>query len=523
MPIAPELPASRRKLIVKDVAARCVLTQTAHAGLFRDPEFPTVVEVAVGEHGFEEDVDQPVGGDAPAWVLYTSGSTGSPKGVVGTHRGSINRIRWMWNAQPLAAREICFQNTGFGTVDSFWEIWGSLAAGCALRIVPDDVLRDPRALIPELNRFGIRRICLVPSYLTSILDVYPDLGRAAPHLITWVASGEPLMVETCRRFYEAAPHATLFNQYRPDGDVRRHHVLQHSTVVAERRHAGSTSRSIGRPIEGVELSILDQNLQETAHGDEGELFVGGICLARGYINEAETRSRFVWHRTSAGEDKRLYRTGDRVRWRSDGELEFLGRKDTQVKIRGYRIELDEIEIAVGRLPEVAACAVVASEEPERRLGAFVTLAAGADAAMRDERLLRQQLADVLPTYMVPADIRILDALPLTATGKIDRNTLRACLPTRAETVATAEASAPAPEGVLQWLCEEAGRLLGRTALASDDEFFSSGGDSLLALRLLLRTQRQFCVISHCRRCSKVRPSSIWRSQSPTVWRSGRRL
>jgi len=417
-----------------------------------------------------------------AYVIYTSGSTGRPKGVLGVHRGVMNRCNWMWEAYPFETGEMCCQKTSLSFVDSVWEIFGPLLRGVGSVIIPDATLKDHAQLIQTLAATRVTRIVLVPSLLRALLDAYPDLQERLPTLTFWVSSGEALSRELAQRFRERMPRARLINLYGSS------EVSADVTCYDTRDWTPPADVPIGRPIANSQIYLLDRHLQPVPIGVPGELYVGGAGLARGYLDRPElTAERFIPDPFGGEAGARLYKTGDRARYRSDGEIEYLGRLDHQVKVRGFRIELGEIEAVLGQHPAVWEAAVVVREDTpgDQRLVAYVVARQGTDVTAA---ALRTHLKEALPEYMTPAAFVTLDALPLTSNGKLDRQALPA--PARLDSAPDEAYVAPRTpvETQLSNIWEE---LLGVHSIGVRDDFFDLGGHSLLAARLMARIQKVF--------------------------------
>ncbi|HVR99237.1 MAG TPA: amino acid adenylation domain-containing protein, partial [Thermoanaerobaculia bacterium] len=433
VPLDPTYPAERLALLVESSGARLVL----------DRDLP----LGDGSHA------APVADGNLAYVIYTSGSTGTPKGVMVPHHGIVNRLLWMQKAWPLTSGDRVLQKTPFTFDVSLGELFGPLLAGARLVFARPEGHKDPRYLAEVIAREGITSVHFVPSMLRAFLEVESDLSSVRRVL----ASGEALPAELVRRF-SAAVDVELLNLYGPTEASVEVSVW---ACDPERPTA-----PIGRPISNLRLYVLQPP------GVPGELLLGGVGLARGYLGRPDlTAAAFVPDPFGNGE--RLYRTGDLCRLLPDGNVEFLGRIDHQVKIRGFRIEPGEVEAALLRHPQVRECAVVVREET---LAAYVvgTAEPGSLRAFLDERL---------PGYMVPAVFVALDALPLTSSGKVDR----AALPEPERT-----RQALAPRDVLELrlvrLWEE---LLGLEPIGVQDDFFELGGHSLLAVQLVARIQKSF--------------------------------
>jgi amino acid adenylation domain-containing protein len=409
-----------------------------------------------------------------AYVIYTSGSTGTPKGVMGLHQGTINRLHWMWACYPFARGEVCCQKTSLGFVDSVWEIFGPLLQGILIVMIPDEVLKDPQQLVQTLAGYRITRLVLVPSLLQVLLNAVAELDQRLPHLQYWITSGEALPLELAQRFAEQMPRRLLLNLYGSS------EVAADSTWYEVREGKMSGSVPIGRPIANTQIYVLDPHLQPVPVGVPGELYIGGHGLARGYLNRPElTAERFLPHPFSREPGVRLYRMGDLVRYRPDGNLEFLGRIDDQVKIRGFRIELGEIAAVLRQHPAVREAVVLAREETpgDLRLVAYVVPTREPAPTMRE---LRPFLKAKLPESMLPSAFVMLEALPLTPNGKVDRHALPQPAGGRPELERSFVAPHDAFERELTDIWQD---LLGVTPIGVQDDFFELGGHSLLAVRL----------------------------------------
>jgi amino acid adenylation domain-containing protein len=292
-----------------------------------------------------------------AYVLYTSGSTGVPKGVQGSHRAAINRFEWMWRTYPFLPNETCGQKTALGFVDSVWEIFGPLLRGVQSIIIPDKVVTDPKELLTFLARHQITRIVLVPSLLRTLLDYTCDLEAQVPKLRLWSVSGETLPLDLARRFRKAFPTAKLLNIYGSS------EVAADVTCYEVNQTDGLESVPIGKPISNVQIYIIDQHMKLVPPLVCGQIYVGGDCLSHGYWQQPElTSQRFIRNPFCQDRVELLYATGDLGRFLADGSIEFLGRIDDQVKIRGYRVELGEIETVLKLHSSVREAVVVARED-----------------------------------------------------------------------------------------------------------------------------------------------------------------
>jgi amino acid adenylation domain-containing protein len=488
LPLDPSYPKERLSFMLRDARPSLLLTQKQLAGTL--PEHAANVVLLDDEAGAfaqGERVDNPpckLSGENLLYVAYTSGSTGRPKGVAGLHKGAVNRFRWMWRAFPFEAVEVLCQKTALSFVDSVWEIFGPLLKGVPLVIIPDEDVKDARRLIETLAHEGVTRIVLVPSLLRAMLDVEPELGQKLPQLKICISSGEALPLDLCERFQRSAPQTVLLNLYGSS------EVSADATCFDTRElkpHASSVP--IGRPIEGVKVRVLNERMETVAAGESGEIYVGGVCLARGYLERPElTAERFVPDPSDASAGAKLYRTGDLGRVLADGQLEFLGRADAQVKIRGFRIELGEIEATLCRHEAVGQSAVIVREDASgnKKLAAFWVAKGGQKTATAKE--LRRFLAAKLPDYMLPSSFVHLESLPLTPSGKIDRLALAAHGP---DPTQHHESSAgfQLPRTHLEEELKEIWEgVLGIAPISVSDNFFELGGDSLLAVGMLLEVQ-----------------------------------
>jgi amino acid adenylation domain-containing protein len=468
----PAYPPERLALMLADSGAEALVTRDALRGLFPADGTAQVVAIegAAGEIDAEDSapLEVPVDPAGLAYVVYTSGSTGTPKGVAVEHAALDSLCAWHARAFGVTAADRATQLASPGFDAWGWEVWPYLAAGARVEVVPDEARTDAESLRDWLVRAG-STVAFVP---TPVAEPLLALPWPAETPLRWLlAGGDRLRVRP-----GAALPFSVSNNYGPTECTV---VATSGTVGA----GGSRAPSIGRPIDRTSAYVLDAAMQPAPAGVPGELYLGGAQVARGYLGRpALTAERFLPDPFSARPGARLYRTGDRARWRADGALAYEGRVDEQVKIRGFRIEPGEIEAVLRGHPAVRDCAVVVrgGGAGERRLAAYV--AADADPALA--AALRALLRGKLPEYMVPATLTVLDALPLTAHGKLDRR----ALPAPAED-ATAGAGYVAPsteaERGIARIWQE---LLGRERMGVQDDFFAAGGDSLLATRVVLRTR-----------------------------------
>jgi len=417
-----------------------------------------------------------------AYVMYTSGSTGAPKGVLAPHRASVNRFAWMWNRWRFAPADVCCQKTALSFVDSVWEIFGPLLQGVPNVIIPDEVLEDHTQLVHILKANRVTRIVLVPSLLRLLLNIIVDHSLRIPDLNLWITSGEAITPELARRFEEALPDATLVNLYGSS------EVAADATWYVVENSRAIERIPIGRPLANTQIYVLDRDLNPVPIGVPGEICVGGDGLARGYLNHPElTEQKFIPNPFTKNPEARLYRTGDLGRFLPDGNVEFLGRADNQVKIRGVRIELGEIESVLRTHPAIhdAVVAVSGAGGDERLIG-YVVPNDSAPAVSE----LRRFVQDQLPNYMVPGSFMMLETLPLLPNGKVDRRALPAPDQAHPDNDRAHMAPRNPMEEKLAGIMAEVLKL---ECVGIHDNFFELGGHSLLGVQVMARVRKVFQV------------------------------
>ncbi|WP_173390853.1 non-ribosomal peptide synthetase, partial [Actinomadura litoris] len=460
LPIDPGYPADRVAYVVEAAGAVCVVT----------PE--VMAESAEFSGEALEEGARTLGAGNPAYVIFTSGSTGRPKGVVVSHAGIVNRLGWMQSRFGLAAGDRVLQKTPAGFDVSVWEFFWPLLEGATLVVARPDGHRDPAYLASLVREQRVTTLHFVPSMLEAFL-AEPSAG-ACDGVRRVICSGEALPLAVQQRFFAVLPGVELHNLYGPT------EASVDVTAWRCRPEQVEGPVPIGAPVANTRVYVLDGSLGAVPVGMPGELYLAGVQLARGYVGRAGlTAERFVASPFEVG--GRLYRTGDVVRWNRDGQIEFLGRVDEQVKIRGFRIEPAEVQAVIAAHPAVEQAAVVVHD---KRLVAYVV--AGDDVS----ESVREFAARQLPEYMVPSAVVVLDALPLSVNGKLDRKALPA--PDFEGMAGAGRGPANAREEIL---CAAFAEVLGLDTVGVDDDFFRLGGQSLLGIRLVEELRRRGVSIS----------------------------
>jgi amino acid adenylation domain-containing protein len=475
VPLDPDHPAERLAWALSDTRAPLVLTG---AGATAPSAAAGVLLVETGDgDGFPDTADGlcPPDPARPAYVLHTSGSTGRPKGVVVAHAGIANRVRHLTERHGIGAGDRVLQKTTIGFDAAALELFAPLISGGTVVLAPDGVTHDPAAMVRAVADGRVTVLQAVPSVLRALADSPGWAGCGALRLI--FSAGEPLHAELCHRLLTHVPDAEIWNTYGP---------TECSVDVTEHRFDPAQSTGpvpIGRPLTGLRTVLLDALGHPVPRGAVGELHVGGVQLADGYLGRAAlTAERFVPD-PYGPPGARLYRTGDRARWRSDGALEYLGRLDQQLKVNGVRIEPGEVEAALAAHPGVSATVVDArpvADGSGRRLVAWVK-ARGPRPTPRD---LREFLRRTLPGPFVPSVFVPVDDLPRTPSGKIDRASLPDPAPAEEGRV---ERGLPRGAGERQ-VAQVWADMLGVPVdtVGAHDDFFQLGGSSLLLTQLAER-------------------------------------
>ncbi len=525
VPLDPQYPHQRLANMIDSCAITLVLTTRALAAELAPAE--ETLNGGAGVHSFvtllidaDSDGDRHSDGDfdsaAPAcvrrqrntpdnraaYVIFTSGSSGRPKPVVVEHRQAVNHMHWMLAHYPLGGGDRCLQRTALGFDASVWEIFCPLASGASLIIAAAESGGDIASLIDLLDREHITQMQLVPSLLRALLQnrVFVEHPTLKGRLKRVFCGGEPLEQSLAAAFANKIPGAALINLYGPTEctiDVT-HWPLPKNTPEPGRENAAIAP--IGKPISGARLYILDRHLAPVPIGVQGEIYIAGAPVARGYHGQpALTAAAFLPDPYCSQPGQRMYRSGDLGRWDEDGAVEICGRRDRQIKLRGQRLELDEVEAVTRQHPALAEAAVIdktdADGRPEQLYCFYLESTRTAASAEQDnataarpltETELRGFLAARLPAYMIPSRFIRLTELPKNTAGKIDRQRLRDIDP---ESNPSPRSIVPPRDALERQLLAIWKQLLGRDDVGVTDNFFEIGGHSLIAINLIHTLQQ----------------------------------
>ena len=466
VPLDPDYPEERLAFMTSDAGIKALLMQSEHI-----EQLMSLYEIPMFAVDLQLDTLEPADGppsvdlspEAPAYIIYTSGSTGTPKAVVLAHGGFVNMIAYHTEALGLGADDVLLQFYQLSFDSSLFECFMALLNGATLLLVDRETIGDPQAMSAYIATHGATMLTMPPVYLSTLaVDQLATVRRI-------ISAGDVCRVQDAVAF---AQRCAYYNSYGPTETT----VCSTLYRVDPAGQYGSRI-PIGRAIGNTVILLLDEQLQPVADGVPGELCVAGVSLALGYLHQdALTAAQFPSYAGVPGD--RIYRTGDIAVRRPDGVLELLGRRDNQVKIRGYRIELGEIEAVLSQVDGVREVAVLAQDDTAvRRLVAYVTGAVDADH-------LRDAVARRLPDFMVPSAFHLLEQMPTTANGKIDRKTLPSLVVTAAAGLDGGDAAETPDQALLVELWTE---VLGRP-VGIRDHFFAVGGDSILVIQLVSRAR-----------------------------------
>ncbi len=496
VPVDPALPPERQAFIVEDCRAKRLLSlQPRHEGdEWKEIDWIDYTKHLEDLHELRsENLRDPFGLASelpvsaqliPAYVMYTSGSTGVPKGVIVPHR-AITRL--VVDADYTQIRpEDCVvhcSNPAFDAVT--FETWGALLNGAKLLVVPQSCLLEPNCYRDLLLDHSASVLIQTTALFNQYADTFPDIYRTLRYLLV---GGEAADAHSMRKVLSAQFYGRLLNVYGPTETT-----TFATWYPTERLSAEAASVPIGKPIANTCLYIVDPQFRSVPIGFTGELHIGGPGVAHGYLNRPDlTAERFIADPFGETPGARMYRTGDLGCWQASGDIEFLGRKDRQVKIRGFRIELGEIESSLTRHPRVRMAAVLAREDTpgEKRLVAYIVWEeSSCDCGPQAINDLREHLTDLLPTYMIPNAFVFLESFPLTSNGKLDHRALPVPAPSEFG-IASYE---PPDDDIEQGLAEIWQELLSARKVGRRDDFFALGGNSLLGMRLITKVVERFAV------------------------------
>jgi amino acid adenylation domain-containing protein len=478
IPLDPNQPLERLAFMLRDSEARVVVSTTALADRLPAGSWQVVALDGDAEKIAAQPESQPAVTVKPedlAYIIYTSGSTGQPKGVELVHSGLSNLVAWHQRAFRVSSTDRASALASLGFDASVWELWPYLASGASVDIPEERVRSDAKALRDWMVLQGITVSFAATAMAESLMQLEWPKTAALRFLLTGA--------DTLKKYPSSSLPFVLVNNYGPTEGT----VVSTSGVVAADSSANQAP-SIGRPIDGVEIHILDDRQQPVADGTTGELYIGGAGLARGYRNRPDlTAERFIQNPFSAEPNARLYRTGDLARRLPDGQIAFLGRIDEQVKIRGYRVEPSEIATVLGQHSAVRSSVVIAREDArgEKELVAYLVLAPGAELNAGE---LREHLRKRLPDYMVPGEFVSIESVPVNANGKLDRAALPSSSGNR-----HSEAYVGPRTAVEEELVKILAPLLKLERVGVNDNFFLLGGHSLLGTQLIARISETFGV------------------------------
>ncbi|WP_433407590.1 non-ribosomal peptide synthetase [Saccharomonospora azurea] len=497
LPIEPHFPADRIATTLTRAGSTLVLTdegstRTLDQALITLPAVRVVFADAVTRSvdsaaeatvpGEDSGLGVAVAPDQLAYIYFTSGSTGEPKGAMCEHAGLVNHLHAKIDDLGICAGDVVAQTAPQCFDISLWQLVSALLVGGRTLLIDQDTILDGQRFVDTLVRGHVAVLQVVPSYLDVVLSCLERDPRTLDDLRCVSVTGEPVKPELVRRWFAAQPGVALVNAYglTETSDDTNHEVMY--------RAPDADRVPIGRLVNNVNAYVVDDRLSPVPLGAPGEIVFSGVCVGRGYINDPDrTRQAFLAdpHRPGA----RLYRSGDHGRWRPDGKLEFLGRRDSQVKIRGFRVEIGEVENALLRVPGIRDGAVVVDDAPGRsaRLVAFYS----GDREI-EEATVRERLARSLPEYMVPSTVEWQRRLPLTANGKIDKKALmaRAADLDGPEPDVEHDAALPGTATERRLAAAWATALgLAPGQITTRDHFFERGGTSLSAVRVAIALDR----------------------------------
>lgn len=485
VPLDPDYPLSRLEEILKDTGVEYLITQST-MDRFNSFSGKKILVDQVRELILKEDdtnVEVEFSSDNVLNIIYTSSSTGKPKGVMISSKAVLNRLNWMWEEYPFRPDDVAVFHKSYSLVAATWECFGALLKGIPTLILTKMDVLDPAILWKKLTKHHVSYFLATPALIHGILE------QGELHPGTWnslrlaTTSAEPIPVSMVTKWYRIFPNVPLLNLY---GSTE---CSSNATVYNTQNVDSRFQRvPIGKPLSNTKIYIMNEHNQLVPYGVVGEMCVSGDCLALGYLNLDEfNREKFIENPFEVDSQTVLYKTGDLARYRADGNIDLVGRKDNQVKIRGFRIELGDIELALLRHESIRKCVVklFTNEDGRKRLVAYIE----AEKTISINKI-RSFLLQYLPDYMVPTDYVFMDKIPVTQTGKVDRKVLEEPVDLQLEL----DNDFVAPQTrVEEFLVEVWSELLRRQRIGTHDNFFDLGGHSLLATQLISKIYNQFKV------------------------------
>jgi amino acid adenylation domain-containing protein/thioester reductase-like protein len=493
LPLDISYPVERLRLMVEDSKAATLLTQShLHERLSEIEARSHCLDLEAEEIArySNDNLSSDVTPENLAYVIYTSGSTGRPKGVAMPHNSLVNLLAWHNQQSPVAVGYRTLQFTPISFDVSFQEIFSTLSSGGILVLISEAMRRDPVKLLKLLDEAAIERLFLPFVALRQLSEAIEREGILPKNLKEVITAGEQLRITpSLVNWFAQMPKCTLHNHYGPSET----HVVTSYTLTGEPQ-TWATLPPIGQPLPNTQIYILDSRLQPVLAGVSGEIYIGGICLAREYLHRADlTAERFIQNPFTQTPKERLYKTGDLARYLSDGNIEYLGRIDQQVKIRGFRIEPGEVERLIEKHPQVREAIVMTRENPQKDkcLVAYITPLASVSQAEEGmgsfARDLRQFVRSQVPDYMVPSAFVVLEQFLLTPSGKVDRR----ALPIPQWTRISEETYVAPRTSVETKLARIWSQFLSLEKISVYDDFCELGGNSLLAIQLVYRVSEAF--------------------------------
>jgi amino acid adenylation domain-containing protein len=500
VPLVDNQPLARLRTILDDVGCRFVLAQDGYLDELASDCHQRITAESCQSHS-SENLDRDIHADQLAYILYTSGSTGTPKGVMIEHSGVI-RLVCGQDYLPFGPDFHYLFAAPMSFDVSTLEIFTPLLHGAKLAIVPEGEL-DPMAIRDLCHNEKVQSTCMAFGLFSSLFESCPTIFE---HMPIVAVGGEQVIPSTIAKAQDKLPYTRFINAYGPTEATMLALIYDIPSPLGENCEA----IPIGDPLNRMQAFVLDNQLNEVAQGETGELCLAGIGLARGYWNRPEqTTDQFVMRKCADGSEQRIYRTGDLAKMDKDGRVICLGRMDDQVKIRGYRIELGEIEsCAVSERSVVSTAAVVFGSGTNQSIGLAITTSSDD----LDESIVRTALAEKLPAYMMPTSIRRVDSIPLSPNGKVDRAALGSLFNADESGSLSERTGEPLQTETERTLAELFSMVLGVSPVFADDQFLRIGGHSLRAVVLSSRIRDRFGVsipISTIYQCDSLRPMARW--------------